>query len=295
MEIKGIITAMVTPFDQNQNLNLTATKQLVNTLIDKGINGLFILGSNGEFHVLNEEEKLKFAETVIKTANKRVPVFVGTGGNSTSQVITLSKKMETLGADALSVITPYFIVPSQAELLRHYQAIADAVSIPIVMYNIPKNTGINLEPETVTELARVKNIIAIKDSSGKLENMKKYIELTKNQAFSVITGSDSLILPAFKLGATAAIAATSNLITELDISIYKNFKAGNIEAAEKSQQSIEKLRHVLHMGTVPSVIKKAISLTGIPVGDARLPSIAPTEEIVKEIKTMLDFYKIKYR
>lgn len=295
MEIKGIITAMVTPFDQNQNLNLTATKQLVNTLIDKGIHGLFILGSNGEFHVLSEEEKIKFAETVIQTANKRVPVFVGTGGNSTKQVITLSKKMEALGADALSVITPYFIVPTQAEILRHYKAIADAVSLPIVMYNIPKNTGINLEPETVAELARVKNIIAIKDSSGKLENMKKYIELTKNETFSVITGSDSLILPAFKLGAAAAIAATSNLITELDISIYKNFEAGNIDAAEKSQYAIENLRHVLHMGTVPSVIKKAISLTGIPVGDARLPALAPTEEVVKEIKKILDFYKIKYR
>lgn len=294
MEIKGIITAMVTPFDENQKLNLMAAKELVNKLIDAGVDGLFILGSNGEFHMLNDEEKLKLAKTVIQTANHRIPVYVGTGGNNTNQVIELSKKMEALGADALSVITPYFIVPSQHEIIQHYKAVAASVSIPIILYNIPKSTGINLEPEVIAELAKVKNIIAVKDSSGKLDNMKKYIELTKNEEFVVVTGSDSLILSALKIGAVGAIAATSNLITKQDISIYKNFMAGNLEAATKSQQDIEELRNVLHLGTVPSVLKKAISIAGIPVGNARYPVLPPNDEIVEKIKKMLDFYKIKY-
>ncbi|MBP3039028.1 4-hydroxy-tetrahydrodipicolinate synthase [Bacillaceae bacterium Marseille-Q3522] len=292
MEIKGIITAMVTPFDQNQDLDSDATKQLIRKLIDAGVNGIFILGTNGEFHVLTETEKLAFAKLVMEEVNKRVPVYVGTGGNSTREVISLSKKMEALGADALSVITPYFLVPSQREVIQHYKAVAESVNIPIVLYNIPKNTGMNLEPETVAELAKVKNIIAIKDSSGKIENMEKYIQMTKAEDFSVLSGSDSLILKALKIGASGAIAGTSNLLTEIDVSIYQNFIKGDIEAAEKAQQDIEALRAVLKLGTVPSVLKKAIELSGIPVGPARYPVTEPDEEAIKKIQEMLDHYHL---
>ncbi|MBP2657754.1 MAG: dapA4 [Firmicutes bacterium] len=292
MEVKGIITAMVTPFDENQGINSKATKQLVNKLIHSGVSGLFILGTNGEFHLLTNDEKVAFAKIVIDEVNKRVPVYVGTGGNSTSEVMELSKKMEALGADALSVITPYFLVPSQSEIIQHYTAIAEAVRIPIVLYNIPKNTGINLEPETVRELAKIKNIIAIKDSSGKIENIEKYIQITKDEDFSVLSGSDSLILSALKIGAAGAIAATSNLITELDVSIYEKFLKGDIKGAEKAQQEIEVLRTVLKLGTVPSILKKAVQMSGIPVGSARLPVTEVKEETVKKIQEMLDYYKL---
>ena len=292
MEVKGIITAMITPFDENQGINTKATKQLVNKLIHSGVSGLFILGTNGEFHLLTNDEKIAFAKIVIDEVNKRVPVYVGTGGNSTSEVMELSKKMEALGADALSVITPYFLVPSQSEIIQHYKAIAEAVRIPIVLYNIPKNTGINLEPETVRELAKIKNIIAIKDSSGKIENIEKYIQITKDEDFSVLSGSDSLILSALKIGAAGAIAATSNLITELDVSIYENFLKGDMEKAEKAQQDIEILRTVLKLGTVPSILKKAVQMSGIPVGSARLPVAEVKEETVKKIQEMLDYYKL---
>ncbi|EIW19327.1 MULTISPECIES: 4-hydroxy-tetrahydrodipicolinate synthase [Pelosinus] len=292
MEVKGIITAMVTPFDENQRINADATRQLVNTLIHSGVSGLFILGTNGEFHLLTNDEKIAFAKIVIDEVNKRVPVYVGTGGNSTSEVLELSKKMEALGADVLSVITPYFLVPSQNEIIQHYKAIAEAVRIPIVLYNIPKNTGINLEPETVRQLAKIKNIIAIKDSSGKLENIEKYIQITKDEDFSVLSGSDSLILSALKIGAAGAIAATSNLITAIDVSIYENFLKGDMEKAEKAQQDIEVLRAVLKLGTVPSILKKAMEMIGIPVGPARLPVTEVKEETVKKIREMLDYYKV---
>lgn len=246
MELKGIITAMVTPFDENQEINSEVTKQLVNKLINGGVDGIFILGTNGEFHLLTEDEKVAFAKLVIDEVKKRVPVYVGTGGNSTREVIALSKKMEELGADALSVITPFFLVPTQEEVINHYKAVAEAVDIPIILYNIPKNTGLNLEASTVYELAKVKNIAGIKDSSGKLENIKSYIEATKGEDFSVLSGSDSLILKALKIGATGAIAATSNLLTELDVSIYQNFLKGDIEAAEKAQKDIDVLRGFLN-------------------------------------------------
>lgn len=292
MEIKGIITAMVTPFDENQEINSAATKQLVNRLIDAGVDGIFILGTNGEFHLLTDDEKVRFAKLVIDEVNKRVPVYVGTGGNSTREVIALSKRMEALGADALSVITPFFLVPTQEEVIKHYKAIAEAVNIPILLYNIPKNTGMNLEIETVAKLAKVKNIAGIKDSSGKIENIQGYIDATKGEDFCVLSGSDSLILKALKLGATGAIAATSNLLAELDVSIYKNFLKGDMDAAEKAQQDIDVLRGVLKLGTVPSVLKKSVELAGIPVGPARLPVTELDAESIEKIKEMLKYYKL---
>jgi 4-hydroxy-tetrahydrodipicolinate synthase len=292
MEVKGIIAAMVTPFDENQKINEAATNQLIEKLIKDGVSGIFILGTNGEFHVLTEEEKVSFAKIVIDTVNKRVPVYVGAGGNSTSEVIALSQKMEKLGADALSMITPYFVPLTQAELIAHYKAVAASVKTPIILYNIPKMTGINIEIETVRELAKVSNIIGIKDSSGKLENIEGYIEAAKGQDFVVLSGSDSLILKALKIGATGAIAATANLITALDVSIYENYVNGDLEAAQKAQDDIEELRGVLKLGTIPSVLKKSVELAGIPVGPARFPVAGLEDEAVSKIKDMLSYYKL---
>lgn len=292
MKLKGIITAMVTPFDKNQEINVQATKQLIDKLIGACVDGIFILGTNGEFHLLTDDEKVQFAKLVIDHVNKRVPVYVGTGGNSTREVITLSKRMEALGADALSVITPFFLVPTQEEVIQHYKAVAEAVQIPIILYNIPKNTGMNLEVDTVAKLAKVKNIAGIKDSSGKTENMQGYIEATKGEDFFVLSGSDSLILKALQMGATGAIAATSNLLTDLDVSIYQNFLKGDIAAAEKAQKDLDVFRAVLKLGTVPSILKKSVELSGIPVGPARLPVTEPNAEAVLKIKEMLSYYKL---
>lgn len=292
MEIKGIITAMVTPFDKTQQIDPQATEQLVEKLIGAGVDGIFILGTNGEFHLLTENEKVAFAELVIQKVNKRVPVYVGTGGNSTSEVIRLSQKIEALGADALSVITPYFLVPTQEEVIKHYEAVAESVKIPIVLYNIPKNTGMNLEPETVKRLAAVKNIAGIKDSSGKIENIKAYIEAAKGYDFSVLSGSDSLILDALRVGAAGAIAATSNVITDVILSIYKNYLDSNLEAAEEAQKSVDVFRAVLKLGTVPSVLKKAVELTGIQAGPPRLPVTEPDESVTEKIVEALKYYKL---
>lgn len=292
MDVKGIIVAMVTPFDQNQKIDFQATKQLVNKLIADGVYGVFILGTNGEFHLLNNQEKVEFAKCVIDEVAKRVPVYVGTGGNSTAEAIALSKQMEALGADALSVITPYFLVPSQEELIGHYKAVAAAVKIPIVLYNIPKNTGINIAIETVAELAKVDNIIGIKDSSGNIDNIEGYINASKDQDFSVLSGSDSLILKALKVGAKGAIAATANLLTKNDVAIYKNFINNQMEEAEAAQQKIEMLRSVLKLATVPSVLKKSLVLSNMPVGPCRLPVSEPKAEVIPKIKEMLKYYRL---
>lgn len=294
MEYKGIICAMITPLDENQNINPQATCKLIDYLIDKGVYGLFILGTNGECHVLTDDEKVEFAKIVIDHTNNRVPVFVGTGGNSTREVINLSKRMEEIGASALSIITPYFVAPTQEELILHYKTIASSVSLPIMMYNMPGKTGINIEPESVSKLAKIKNIVGIKDSSGKLDNMKAYIEVTKGEDFSVFSGSDSLILDILKAGGQGAVAATANFLAGIDVAIYDNFIKGNMEAAQEAQNSIEELRRILKFGTIPSVIKKAVVLNGINVGPARLPVTEPTGEALEEIKQVVENYRVTF-
>lgn len=294
MKYKGIICAMITPLDENQDINPKATRELIDYLIDNGIYGLFILGTNGECHVLTDDEKVEFAKIVIEHTNNRVPVFVGTGGNSTREVISLSKKMEAIGANALSVITPYFVPPTQQELIAHYKAVASAVNLPILMYNMPGKTGINIEPESVRELAKVKNIVGIKDSGGKLENMKAYLEVTKGEDFGVFSGSDSLILDILNAGGQGAVAATANFLAEIDVAIYNNFIKGDLQAAQKAQNSIEELRRILKFGTIPSVIKQAVVLNGIDAGHARLPATQPTGEKFEEIKRVVEAYKATF-
>lgn len=293
---EGIITPIVTPFhrDEDQSINYEATEKLIDHLIDHGVNGIFILGSNGEFHVVDENEKVEFAKKVIEIVNKRVPVFVGTGCCSTRETVRLSKKMEELGADALSVITPYFLKPTNANLYAHYKAVADSVNIPIVLYNIPKATGCPLDPELVDQLADIENIKAIKDSSGELERIQAYADIAKRKDFELLIGSDSKISYAYGLGATAAVAGTSNVIVDTLVSHDRALRAGESEKAEKLQKDIDVLRGVLKLGTVPSAMKRSVELAGIAeVGPARMPVQELSKEDDEKIIEMLKYYGLR--
>lgn len=292
MKIEGIITPIVTPFhrDERQTINYDALEQLIDRLIEKAVSGIFILGSNGEFHVVNAEETVELAAKTVELVKHRVPVYVGTGGNSTREVIELSKRVEAVGADALSVITPFFIPPTDRELIAHYEKIAASTCLPIVLYNIPKSTKINLSKEVVQMLAKVDNIAAIKDSSGDMENLKGYVEACKGTNMKVLVGSDSKIAPAIRLGAAGAIAGTSNVITEHVVRLYHALMEENNEEADRLQQDIEVIRAVLKKGTVPSVMKRSVELLGIPVGPARLPVLELEPQVDEEIKEMLKFY-----
>lgn len=287
--LNGIITAMVTPFESSGNIDIKATEILIEKLIANGVQGIFVLGTNGEFHVIENDMKIKFAKKVVEIVAKRVPVYAGAGGNSTDEVIKLGKQMIAVGVDALSVITPYFVSLKENELYNHYKMIAENLAIPIVLYNIPKNTGINLSFELVSKLSKISNIIGIKDSSGDINNIAGYIDNTSRDEFSVLSGSDSLILKALKIGATGAISATSNLLTTNNVEIYKQFIAGNLDKAEQWQQSLEEFRRILKYASIPSVLKQSLSLSGIDVGVPRLPVLPVTnpndnQDIVNTIK-----------
>lgn len=290
---KGIITPIVTPFnrDAEESINYEALEPLIEHLIRKGVDGIFVMGSNGEFHVMDEIEKIILPKRVIEIVGGRVPVFVGTGSCSTRETIRLSKEMEKMGADALSVITPYFLKPTDEELYQYFKDVADSVRIPIILYNIPKATGCNIPKEVVARLAKIKNIRGIKDSSGDMENLKGYIEATEGTHMNVLVGSDSKISEGYRMGATGAIAGTSNVITDVIVELDHALRNGDDERADQLQKDIDVLRGVLKYGTVPSIMKRAVELAGIaPVGPARHPVTETTQDVDDKIKDVLQFY-----
>lgn len=293
MLIEGIITAMVTPMNPDQSLNYEATKKHIDFLIDKGIHALFILGTNGEFHVLSFEEKCEFAKFVIQYVNKRVPVYVGAGECSTKETIRLAQAFESYGADAISVITPYLVKINQEEIVQHYTMIAQSVQIPVILYNIPANTGNNIEASSLDRLMKFPNIKGIKDSSGKLETIQSYVSVIKENDFSLLIGSDSMILEGLKLGAIGAVASTSNVIPEHILDLYHLYINGNIEQAEKLQKEVDVIRGVFKLATVPSIVKRCVSLRGIGVGEARYPVLSIGDRYDDQIVKMLEFYGLK--
>lgn len=290
MKIKGIITAMVTPLSED-GINEAATRKLVNKLINDGVHGLFVLGTNGEFYALSEAEKLALVEIVVDEATGRVPVFAGSGGISTEEVIKVTNQFAELGVDAVSVITPYLIKLSDEELIQHYQTIALNTNLPMILYNIPANTQLSINESVFKELIQLPQIIGIKDSSGKLENIQMYLEMNDREDFSILIGSDSLILPALQMGVDGAVAATSNVLTKTDLGIYQAFLENKMERAQVLQESINDFRGILKLATVPSVLKHSLELIGFPVGAPKNPVHKVSSKFDAEICETLSKYK----
>lgn len=287
-KVKGIIAAMVTSMNEDETLNEAEIRRQVNRQIAAGADAVFCLGTNGEFYIQSEEEKLNVIRIVVDEVAGRVPVYAGTGCPGTKATIELSLKAKELGVDVLSIISPYFAAISQKEIYEHYKAIAEAVDLPIVMYNMPARTGNNIAPETCAELAKIENIAGIKDSSGNWENLKGYIEATRGMNFSVLSGNDSLILPTLKEGGHGGITAVANIYPHVMVSIYQKFIAGDIAGAEEAQNSIANIRACFKFGNPNTVTKKATNLTGNPVGPCRAPFNYLSEEAVEVIKKTLE-------
>ncbi|MDI7274506.1 MAG: 4-hydroxy-tetrahydrodipicolinate synthase [Anaerolineae bacterium] len=271
----GVIPAMVTPLDSQQRVDPGVLRQLTDYLIDGGVHGLFALGSQGEFWAFDEDEKRQVVETVVEAARRRVPVYAGTGAVTTREAVRLTVMAEQAGADAVSVITPFFITPSSDELYEHYVAIARATRLPVVLYTNPARTNCPLRPALVQRLAAIENIVGIKDSSGDLSLTAEYVRVG-GERFSVLAGRDTLILASLVYGARGAIAATANVAPVLVASIYDRFTAGDQAGALRAQQDLAPLRHAFELGTFPAVVKEALNLIGIPVGSCRAP-VGPLE------------------
>ena len=288
VEIKGIIPPIVTPMNEDESVNEKELRNQVNRQIKGGIHGLFPFGTNGEGYILNEKEKEEVLSIVIDETKGRVPVYAGTGCISTKDTIRQSQMAESLGADVLSIITPSFAAASQNELYDHYRAVAEAVDMPIVLYNIPARTGNALAPATVAKLSKIPNIVGAKDSSGNFDNMLQYIEQTRDSKdFAVLSGNDSLILWNLLAGGTGGIAGCANVFPEVMASIYNYFAAGDLENARKAQDSIRSFRGCFKYGNPNTIVKTAVNLLGYPVGKCRAPFNQVPEEGIEALKKVL--------
>jgi 4-hydroxy-tetrahydrodipicolinate synthase len=276
----GIIPAMVTPLDENQALNESALRRLVNHLIEGGAHGLFAIGSQGEFWAFDPEEKRRILEVVVDESGGRVPVYGGTTAVSTREAVALTRMAEEVGVDAVSVLTPFFVSPTQQELYEHYAAIAGATSLPIVLYSNPGRTGVRLAPETLARLAQMENIVGIKDSSGDLSLTAEYIRVTPDNS-AVLMGRDTLILAGLLYGCAGAIAATANVVPRLVVEIYERFQAGDLAGAQQAQERLAPLRHAFTWGTFPVVVKEAANMIGLAAGPARGP-VGPLSEDARD-------------
>jgi 4-hydroxy-tetrahydrodipicolinate synthase len=291
MKIHGIIPAMVTPFNADESLNEDALRQLVNHLITNGVHGLFPTGSQGEFYALTPDEKQRTWEIVVDETAGRVPVYAGTGAITTREVITLNKRAERAGIQAVSVLTPMFISPTQDELYRHYVAIADATTLPVLLYNNPGRTGVHLSADLVGRLAEHPNIAGVTDSSGDLSFTLDYLRQTDRNRFAVLMGRDTLIYAGLLHGAVGAIAATANVAPALVVAIYEAFIAGDLDRALAAQNALAPLRQAFALGTFPGVIKYALTLLGIPAGPARGPVSALSSENFEKLKRLIEEIK----
>jgi len=285
---KGIIPAMVTPIDAVGRINESAVRKLTNHLIDGGVHGLFPVGSQGEFFALTFEQKKETIRIVVDETRGRVPVYAGTGAVTTREAIETTKMAQDWGVSAVSVITPYFLVPSQKELIAHYTAIAKACpDLPILLYSNPERTQVPFPTATVLELAAVDNIVGIKDSSGDMSLTGEYIRLTRGMNFHVLMGRDTLIYAALCYGAAGSICATANVDPRVPVEIYEAFLVGDHKRALDAQFRLAPLRIAFGLGTFPGVIKEALTMMGIDAGPAILPVGPLTPENREKLRKIL--------
>ena len=289
-KIEGVLTAIVTPFDAEGGLNVQSLKEQVNRQLTAG-NGIFCGGTNGEFFVLNEQEKITVTAACVDEVAGRANVVAHIGEISTRETIRLGKQIEKLGVDAVSVITPYFVPLKQNELITHYTAVADALSVPVFLYNIPARTGNTLEPQTVRVLAQHPNIIGIKDSAGSYESLSGFLNAVKDmENFDVLNGPDSLIHRGFVEGCSACISGLANVAPNEINAIWSHLNAGDVEGSRQAQENVTGLRTDLYsVGFSPAAVKKAVQLMGYNVGESRY-AVSFTEEQQQQIRQIVTQY-----
>ncbi|MED4878642.1 4-hydroxy-tetrahydrodipicolinate synthase, partial [Anoxybacillus geothermalis] len=226
VQFGNVVTAMVTPFDRKGNLDLAKTTELVNYLLDNGTDALVVAGTTGESPTLTTEEKVALFRHVVSVVNGRVPVIAGTGTNNTRASIELTKRAEEAGVDAVMLVAPYYNKPNQEGLYQHFKAIAESTPLPVMLYNVPGRTSVNLAPETVIRLAAIPNIVAVKEAGGNLEAMAEIIERTPDD-FQLYSGDDSLTLPVLAIGGAGVVSVASHIIGNEMQQMIRAFQAGD--------------------------------------------------------------------
>ncbi len=286
---KGSIVAIVTPFD-NQKIDEAKLKELIEFQIANGTDGIVPCGTTGESATLTHEEHHRVIDFTIKVVNGRIPVIAGTGSNSTAESIGLTKHAKAAGADGALLITPYYNRPTQKGLIAHFKAVAEAVDIPLIIYNVPSRTGVNMLPESIAELNSVPQIVGIKEASGSLQQITELITLCPR--LNVLSGDDFIVMPIMSVGGKGVISVVANVAPRLMADLVDAFEAGDFMRASGIQREVFPLCQAMFLETNPIPVKTSLALMGKIKGDLRLPLIGMSEGNLKKLKEILAKYKL---
>lgn len=293
MIFKGSAVALVTPFDENGNINFEKIKELVEFQIANGTDAIVACGTTGEASTMNDEEHLAAIKAIVDAVDKRVPVIAGTGGNDTAHSIYMSQEAEKLGADALLVITPYYNKANKSGLRKHFVSIANSVKLPIILYNVPSRTKVNIPPALVADLANnVDNIVALKEACGDLAQVAEVCRLVP-EGFAVYSGNDDSILPLLSVGGSGVISVLANICPRETHDLVAKFMEGDIEGSRKLQLGMKPLIDALFIEVNPVPVKTAVNLMGFEVGDLRLPLAEMEEQNLEVLKRELVNWGLK--
>ncbi|ACA59459.1 4-hydroxy-tetrahydrodipicolinate synthase [Candidatus Desulforudis audaxviator] len=281
-----VLTAMVSPFDKNMELNLPMARKLARHLVDSGSDGLVVCGTTGESPTLSKEEKLELFRTVVDEVGGRAVVVAGTGSYSTKDSIALTQAAEKLGVDAVMLVCPYYNKPSQDGLYQHFRAVAESTNLPVMIYNIPGRTSINLLPQTCARLAEIGNIVAIKEASGNMDQATELRRLLPDH-FHIYSGDDSMTLPLLAVGGKGVVSVAAHLVGGKIQEMINAFTSGNITLAAKLHSSLFPLIKGLFMTTNPVPVKAALGMLGLNVGPPRLPLVEATEQEKEKLRVLL--------
>lgn len=268
---------MVTPFDNIGNIDFEKTTQLINYLIKNGTDSVVVAGTTGESPTLSTEEKLALFSHVVKVVDGRIPVIAGTGSNNTRASIDLTNKAEAAGVDAIMLVAPYYNKPSQEGLYQHFSTIASETSLPVMLYNIPGRSVVNMSVETIVRLSAIENIVAVKEASGNLDAMTEIIANTPDE-FVLYSGDDGLTLPVLSIGGNGVVSVASHVLGNQMQEMIRSFETGEFASAAKQHQSLLPIMKGLFSAPSPSPVKTALQLKGMDVGGVRLPLVPLTEE-----------------
>jgi 4-hydroxy-tetrahydrodipicolinate synthase len=283
----GCGTALVTPFRRDLSVDEETMRRLVRRQIEGGINYLVPCGTTGESPTLTRKEHLRVVEIVIEEARGKTPVLAGAGGNDTAHVIDMARECETMGASGILSVSPYYNKPTQEGLYQHFKAIAAAVRVPVILYNIPGRTGVNIEPATIYRLAEIENIVGVKEASGNISQMAAILDGVP-EGFDVLSGDDGITLPLMALGGRGLISVTSNEIPAEMTQIVKLALANDFAGARKIHGKYFRLMEANFVETNPGPVKAALGLMGLLDPVFRLPLVAPKPENLAKIRSALE-------
>ncbi|MDK2965721.1 MULTISPECIES: 4-hydroxy-tetrahydrodipicolinate synthase [Lacrimispora] len=286
---KGSAAAIVTPMDKQGSLDLTAMERLLKFQLENGTDAILVNGTTGESSTLQEKEKLELLEFVIHYVNHRVPVIMGTGSNSTSCSIQLSRKAQSLGASALLLVTPYYNKTSQHGLVEHFNTIADRVDIPVILYNVPTRTGVNIEPETYLKLSEHPNIRAVKEAGGNISHIAKTAALCGDR-LDLYSGNDDQTVPVMSLGGKGVISVLANIMPYEMHTMCELFFKGEIKKSRDMQLELLRIMNAMFMDVNPVPVKAALSILGLCEEKYRLPLVPLKESDKEKLKNIMDLY-----